>query len=49
MIGRVTLAPTRFISRFTGSSTRMYGILFDDKPVDIEEGSNFLLSDGQRY
>ena len=47
MIGRVKLAPMRFISRFMGSSTRMYGILFDDQPVNIEEGRNSLLSDGQ--
>jgi hypothetical protein len=41
MIGIVTLAPTLFISRFMGSSTRMYGILFDDQPVNtIEEGRN---------
>jgi hypothetical protein len=46
MIGRVTLAPTRFISRFMGSSTRMYGILYDDQPVDIEEGGILPLSDG---
>jgi len=38
IIGRVTLAPTRFISKFIGSSTRMYGTLFDDQPVNIEEG-----------
>lgn len=49
MIGIVTLAPTFFMSRFMGISTRMYGILFDDQPVNIEESRNFLLSDGQCY
>jgi hypothetical protein len=49
MIGSVTLAPMRFISRFMGSSTRMYGMLFDDEPVNVEEGRNSLLSDGQCY
>jgi len=40
MSGRVTLAPMRFISRFMGSSTRTYGTLFDDQPVNIGEGKN---------
>ena len=37
MIGIVALAPTRFMSKFMGSSTRIYGTLFDNQPVDIEE------------
>ena len=27
----------------------MYGMLFDDQPIIVEENRNFLLSDGQRY
>jgi hypothetical protein len=49
MMGRVTLAPTRFMSRFMGSSTRIYGTLFDISPEIsiVKEGGKFLLSDGQ--
>ncbi len=49
MMGRVTLAPTRFMSRFMGSSTRIYGTLFDVSPEIpiIKEGRKFPLSDGQ--
>jgi hypothetical protein len=35
--GRVTLAPRRFMSKFMGSSIRMYGTLFDDQSKNIRE------------
>lgn len=30
-MGRVTFAPRRFMSKFMGSSIRMYGTLFGDQ------------------
>jgi hypothetical protein len=47
IIGSITSAPTRFKSRFIGSSVRMYGILSDDQSKIIEEVGNRPLSYGQ--
>jgi hypothetical protein len=41
IIGRVTLAPMRFMSRFMGSSTRRYGTLLDYQFRNIEESRKF--------
>ena len=47
IIERVTLAPSRFMSRVMGSTARMYETLFDHQSKYIREGEKSLLSYGQ--
>jgi len=39
--GMVTLAPRRFMSKFMGSSIRIYGTLFDSQSRNIRESGDY--------